>query len=305
MNIYKHLTLNAEHLQRFPFRRELVMQAYLIENQEILGLDDDLFSGDNVEIIEEELHLAGGRSSKNTDGRLDVLALYSNEHIAVVELKLGELKKVHLEQLEDYLEQRDKILEQGNLLDKLPESVGGSRSWIGVLVGESIDPDLGLKLKKGYAYGDDEIPIVALTINRFSSSNGSTYVMTDAFHNIKKNTKDYTKYKFNGAIYGKGKLVLAVIKQYVEENPDVTYAGLEKMFLKNLQGGYGCFVEREGALKTRAEKGPPSRFYLKEDEEIKIKGCSIAVCTQWGRGNLDKFIKKIESDLNWKIEPQS
>ncbi|MDC3405575.1 hypothetical protein OAY01_03615 [Luminiphilus sp.] len=304
MNIYKHLTLNAEHLQRFPFRRELVMQAYLIENQEILGLDDDLFSGDNVEIIEEELPVVGGRFSKNTDGRLDVLALYSNEYIAVVELKLGELKEEHLEQLEDYLKQRDKILEQGNLLDKLPESDGGSRRWVGVLVGESIDPGLGLKLKKGYAYGDDEIPIVALTINRFCSSNGSTYVTTDAFHDIKKNTKDYTKYKFNGAIYGKGKLVLAVIKQYVEENPDVTYAELEKKFPKKLQGSHGCFVKKELALKICAEKGK-KRHFLKEDEEIKIKGCSIAVCTEWGRGNIDNFIKNNDLPLNWKIEPQS
>ena len=303
MNIYKHLTLNAEHLQRFPFRRELVMQAYLIENQEILGLDDDLFSGDNVEIIEEELHLVDGRSSKNTDGRLDVLALYSNEYIAVVELKLGELKEAHLEQLEDYLKQRGKILEQDNLLDKLPESDEESRRWIGVLVGESIDSGLGLKLKKGHVY-DEKIPIVALTINRFCSSNGNTYVMTDAFHDIKTNTKNYTKYKFNGAIYGKGKLVLAVIKQYVEENPDVTYAELEKKFPKNLQGSHGCFVEKERALKLRAEKGR-KRHFLKEDEEIKIKGCSIAVCTEWGRGNIDKFIENIELPLNWKIEPQS
>lgn len=32
-------------------------------------------------------------------------------------------------------------------------------------------------------------------------------------------TKDYTQYQFNGATYGKGRLVLAVVKQHVTDKP--------------------------------------------------------------------------------------
>ena len=99
MQIFTHLTANDVQLQPFPFHRELSMEAYLIENEGVLALDRDTFS--DVEIIETELTLKQGR--KTTDGRIDILATYSQEYIAIVELKLGELKDIHLEQLQDYL----------------------------------------------------------------------------------------------------------------------------------------------------------------------------------------------------------
>ena len=112
MNIYKHFTANGEQLAAFPFRRELAMQAYLIENPGILGLDIGSFSSSSVEIIDEELSLVGGRKSKETDGRIDILATYSGEYIGIVELKLGELEEGHLSQLEDYLKEKDQLLER-------------------------------------------------------------------------------------------------------------------------------------------------------------------------------------------------
>lgn len=110
MQIFKHFTANDVQLEPFPFKRELSMEAYLVENEGVLGLDSDTFS--NVEIIEVELTLKHGRNCKNTDGRIDILATYSQEYIAVVELKLGELESSHLEQLEDYLKEKDQILMQ-------------------------------------------------------------------------------------------------------------------------------------------------------------------------------------------------
>ena len=65
------------------------MESYLVENEGVLALDNDTFS--DVTIIQEELTLKQGRSSKDTDGRIDILLTYSNEYIGVVELKLGEL----------------------------------------------------------------------------------------------------------------------------------------------------------------------------------------------------------------------
>jgi hypothetical protein len=53
MKLLRHFTANEEQLEPFPFRRELSMEAYLIENEGVLALDDDVFS--SVEIVEEEL----------------------------------------------------------------------------------------------------------------------------------------------------------------------------------------------------------------------------------------------------------
>ena len=52
MKLLRHFTANEEQLDPFPFRRELSMEAYLIENEGVLVLEEDAFS--SVEIIEEE-----------------------------------------------------------------------------------------------------------------------------------------------------------------------------------------------------------------------------------------------------------
>ena len=46
------------------------------------------------------------------------------------------------------------------------------------------------------------------------------------------NSKDKTKYKFNDVIYGKNRLVLEVVKQYIKDNPDISYQQLEDTFLR-------------------------------------------------------------------------
>lgn len=48
MRIDSHLTANDVHLELFPFKRELLMEAYLIDNESVLALDDDVFT--NVKI---------------------------------------------------------------------------------------------------------------------------------------------------------------------------------------------------------------------------------------------------------------
>ena len=117
MQLYKHFTANNIQLEPFPFRRELSMESYLIENESILGLDNDIFS--EVEIIEAELTLKEGRKSKDTDGRIDILASYAQEYLAIVELKIGQLQETHLSQLEDYLQSKNNLLAQfSNLIEE-------------------------------------------------------------------------------------------------------------------------------------------------------------------------------------------
>jgi len=101
--------------------------------------------------------------------------------------------------------------------------------------------------------------------------------------------KDMSQYQFNGQIYGKGRLVLAVIKTYIKKYPDVALEELQEIFPKRLQGSIGVIDTRENA-RTRYKD---ERHFIKKEEIIKLKTDEeIVVCTEWGASNIGRFIKK-------------
>jgi hypothetical protein len=284
MQVFKHLTANNIKLDRMPFQKELSMEAYLIENEGVLTLDNDIFN--SVEIVETELYLKQGRRSKNTNGRIDILVKYSEEYIGILELKLGQLEKIHLDQLEDYLNERNKLLSE--YPDLINKEVAEKPKWIGVLVGTSIDPNLERKISDGYLTKDN-IPIAALTIQRYRGDDGHIYVVTDTYFNNKASSRDYTKYRFDEKTYGKGRLVLAVVKKFVEDHPDLSYSELENYFPKKTQGSSGVFDLQSTANDIYAATSR-KRHFINPEDIIKLKDAQIAVSTQWGASNIDKFI---------------
>ncbi|MDJ0845055.1 hypothetical protein [Crocosphaera sp.] len=298
MQLLKHLTANNIKLNPYPFIRELSMEAYLIENESVLLLDNDDFS--EIEIIDVELTLKDGRKSKQTDGRIDILAVYSQETYAIIELKLGELTETHLKQLEDYLKQKNQLLKHiENRITNDQES-----KWIGVLVGSSIDPLLEKQIKDGYLI-HDYIPVAALTVNRYRGEDNQIYVLTETyFKNVSRNY-DRTKYKFKDNIYGKNRLVLAVVKDYVENHPNIQYSELKTAFPDNLQGSkFGVILTLEEAKKIQETTGY-KRHFIKDEQVINLaNNLKIAVSTQWGIGNIHNFIQTAKK-LGFKIEPVS
>lgn len=295
MRIYRHLTANEIRLEPFPFKRELSMEAYLIENEGVLALDDDVFG--NVEIIEAELSLKRGRTSKDTDGRIDVLATYSQEYIAVIELKLGTLTQLHRQQLEDYL------MERGQLLQQYPTALNPEAAptpkWIGVLVGSAIDPELADAMRAG-ATTAQGIPLAALTIQRFRGSDGTVIVSTDVYFRT-PSSKDTTRYEFHGEVYGKGRLVLAIVKRYVADHPGITYAQLEEAFPKELQGSFGVVATIDAANHIYADSGR-KRYFLAPEEQIELADSTIAVSTEWGVRNIDRLLGRAAS-LGYTVKP--
>ena len=293
MKILKHFTANDEKFEEFPFKRELSMESYLIENEGVLALDDGIFS--EVEIIEEELTLKQGRSSKDTDGRIDILAGYSQEYLGVVELKLGELNNIHLEQLEDYLIKCDQILTMPSVKNTV---YGETQKWIGVLVGRSIRPDLAEMIEGGYVTKSG-IPIAALTISRFRSAQGVVYVVTDTYFNNKKAKNDTTQYNFNGQTLGKGPLVLAVIKLHVENNSESTFSSLEAQFPKSIRGSDGVFDTIESANEKYARNNK-KRHFINPEDQIKLQDSTIAVSNQWTTSTIKPFIS-VAKELGYEI----
>lgn len=297
MFLYKHLTANSIKLTDFPFKREVAMEAYLIENEPVLALNSKEFL--DVTILESELSLHYGRKSKKTDGRIDILAGYGQEYLAIVELKSGELQRKHVEQLEDYLKEKEQILKKFS--DVWDFEITPEPKWMGVMVGTSIDPLLATEIRNGMTVLQS-IPISALTLRRYRGEDGQVYVVTDTYLTV---GKDYTKYLFNVTVYTKNRLVLAIVRSYVESNPEISYAELKKVFPDELQGrgSYGVFNSLNDAEKIFADSGY-KRHFIQPDEVIKLKDETIAVCNQWGVRNIDNFINKAKN-LGFKIKLSS
>lgn len=106
-----------------------------------------------------------------------------------------------------------------------------------------------------------------------------------------ESTRDKTKYLFNDKLLGKGRLVFEVIKQFVEENQQLTFEQIQEKFPSNLQGSTGVlntldFVNQKynGSKKKR-------HFIDKNDILISADGIEFLVSTEWGIGNINKFVE--------------
>ena len=109
--------------------------------------------------------------------------------------------------------------------------------------------------------------------------------------------RDKTKYMFNGKVYAKNRLVLAIVKKYVEEN-NPSFAELNQVFDRSLQGSLGVVELYENASKV---SDSTKRYFMKPEDVITIQGQRVVVCTQGGIFNIVKFIKQAQS-LGFNIE---
>lgn len=298
MFLYKHVTANNILLKENNFQRELPMEAYLIENVSILSLSEDNEDFQNPEIIESELTVKMGRKSKDTDGRIDLIASYNqDDYLGIIELKLGTLNKKHLLQLQDYLKQKEFI--EGNLKERKLIQQDSSPKFIGILVGSNVEIELVQDIANGTCF-ENNIPIYAIVLKRYKGSDGNVYVISDVYGPKTTSSRDYSKYEFNGNVYRKGRLVLAVVRQYISDNPEVTVEQLKRIFPKDLQGNKGVLDDLEYINENYDDA--LTRFFAKEDEVIELKNKSkIAVCSQWGSNNIGKFIEHANY-LKYKIK---
>ena len=109
--------------------------------------------------------------------------------------------------------------------------------------------------------------------------------------------RDKTKYMFEGKVYAKNRLVLAVVKKYADEhNPN--FNQLNQVFDKSLQGSLGVVELLDHAIKV---SDAAKRYFLKPEDILTIHGQQVVVCTQWGIFNIVKFIKQAQS-LGFNIE---
>ncbi len=104
--------------------------------------------------------------------------------------------------------------------------------------------------------------------------------------------KDNSKFLFNGKEYPKGRLVLAVVKDFINRNQPTLHK-LREAFPKSLQGSIGVFcTEQEYLTRKKNSNDKKERFFSKQGEELSVDDQRIFVCTEWGIGNIESFIEQ-------------
>jgi len=116
-----------------------------------------------------------------------------------------------------------------------------------------------------------------------------------------KRERDKTKYLFGASLYSKNRLVLAVIQRYVSEHPEINFSELQSAFPKSLQGSTGVFNEVE-YVKEKYSGKQNKRHFVKPNEVIQLTDCQVVVCTEWGIGNINDFLHKVE-ELGYEVQP--
>lgn len=109
--------------------------------------------------------------------------------------------------------------------------------------------------------------------------------------------RDTTKYLFDGVVYSKNRLVLAIIKDYTKKN-QVSFKELSEVFYSTLQGSIGV-VERVEVAQNRQDY--QIRFFTAENEIIDLIDGKVYVCNQWGILNIPRFLNQAK-ELGYVIQ---
>lgn len=120
-----------------------------------------------------------------------------------------------------------------------------------------------------------------------NTKENDTPQLTNDFSNTGRDT---TKYFLDGKKYGKNRLVLAIVKKYMEMNPNATETDLLTAFDKSLQGSLGVVRDlNEARLNC---KDYEVRYFTQPNEQIKTASRTVVVCNQWGVNNIGNIIAR-------------
>ena len=116
-------------------------------------------------------------------------------------------------------------------------------------------------------------------------------------------TKDFSKYIFNGETFVKRRLVLAVVRQYVDDYRPATFDELKEAFPDYLQGSLGVVKLIDEVSDKYKGIGGAKRYFVNENEIIRLpSGERAIVCTEWGAHDTEKFVGHVMAKFNYNIE---
>lgn len=110
--------------------------------------------------------------------------------------------------------------------------------------------------------------------------------------------RNRTLYTFNGQEYNKGRLAHAVIAAYAKDKKPTLKKAVE-LFPDNIVPPYGL-IKPIAEAKKMSEKY--QRFFIKPEEEIKLKDSVVAVSNQMTPERIEKIMQIARKELGYKIK---
>ena len=118
---------------------------------------------------------------------------------------------------------------------------------------------------------------------------------------------DNTKYKLNGSKpLGKGELGISIIKQYLNEHPEMKYSEIKETFPDTMLGKdlklIGLIITRqeiENAVETYKKRA--YGFYKKDRKFYSSDGVEFYISNWWNITNIDSIIQ-FAKDQGWTVE---
>jgi len=292
MKISRQLRFNSLQLQPFPFPMELAMEAYLAENEQLIDLQEL-----NLPDLVYNTHELSIDLGDDKTGRIDLIFNTNNDDkdaLVICELKLNDIDLKAYDQLKEYLSYPKNIvkaLQEKDSGKSNTASIQTEYEMYGLLIGKAIQPDVMEKITN-----DDSCFISALTLNRYrEEKTGQVFVSSEVFVG-KKSNKDFSKFMFNNEVYGKGPLVHAAIKHWIEKN-DLSDDQAISKFNLNRGGKYNYLMTKEKAIEVaESEQEFKKRFF---SEPIKTSGGeNLYVWRGWNVTSITNFIKYVNENLN-------
>lgn len=330
MSIY---VVNGQNIQRLTKRKFKEINTKEQDIQDVAKYNPDIL-GEPLFVIGEELNLCN-----ETKKHLDLLAIDENGKVVVIEFKRDtdgfhmDLQAIRyasmarlltIEKLIEYrseFTQKDKDQAEQELMDFLGndyiEKIELNNANVRImLVNQDFSSEItncviwlneqGLDIQcvkiEPYELNEQilwdidtiipvkEVQEYQMTLKEKQQSDQETK---------RQSNKDFSKYKFDGNEFGKGRLVLAVIQKYCKDNPVYDIDTLQQIFPRELQGVHNVVL---GVLEIENKPYLKGRYFIKENEIITLNnGFKLAVCTGWGVDNIDNFISCAKS-LGYVIE---
>lgn len=109
--------------------------------------------------------------------------------------------------------------------------------------------------------------------------------------------KDLTKYKFNDQFYGKGRLIQAILIDFISKRKNITLEQLQNIFPKSLNGKFQVIedikiIKRLGHSRTR---------YYSDSIIILKDGTKCSITSQWGSGNVYNIFVLLKKYYGYKF----
>ena len=153
-----------------------------------------------------------------------------------------------------------------------------------------------------------ELFLENLGVDEFIPEKGEEEENIDAApSNNETKGNDNTKYKLNGSKpLGKGELGISIIKQYLNEHPEMKYSEIKETFPDTMLGKdlklIGLIVTRqeiENSVESYKKKA--YGFYKKDRKFYSSDGVEFYVSNWWNITNIDSIIK-FAKEQGWTVE---